>query len=183
TPALANKGIAAAQRYAKVAPDAPHAQHMPSHIFTRVGYWRESIDSNTVAAHVAMAGQDFAEQLHSMDYKVYAYLQLGEDANAKAVIDEMLTVPISAGTFLAGPYALAASPARYLVERGDWAGASTLEVRPGGPPYTTAISWFGRGLGAARSGDHAGAQAAIGQLVTIRNQLREKKDAYWSGQV
>src|SRR6185437_13310560 len=79
--------------------------------------------------------------------------------------------------------ALAASPARYLVERGDWSGASTLEVRPGGPPFTTAISWFGRGLGAARSGDQAGAQAAIGQLVTIRDQLREKKDAYWSGQV
>ena len=118
-----------------------------------------------------------------MDYEVYAYLQLGQDARAKAVIDEMMTVPVSSETFLAAAYALAASPARYAVERGDWKGASALEVRPSPLPYITAISWFAKGLGAARSGDTAQAQAAIAQLVTLRDQLREKKDAYWSEQV
>jgi tetratricopeptide (TPR) repeat protein len=130
-----------------------------------------------------MEGKDFAEQLHSMDYEVYAYLQMGQDIRAKAVIDDMMTVPLSNDTFLAGPYALAASPARYMVERGDWQGAASLEVRPSPLPYTTAISWFAKGLGAARSGDAAQAQVAIMRLTSLRDQLREKKDAYWSEQV
>ena len=118
-----------------------------------------------------------------MDYEVYAYLQLGQDARAKAVIDDMMTVPVSSETFLAAAYALAASPARYAVERGDWKAASALEVRPVPLPHITAITWFAKGLGAARSGDAAQAQAAIAQLVALRDQLREKKDAYWSEQV
>jgi tetratricopeptide (TPR) repeat protein len=183
TPALAEKGIPAARRYAQVAPDAPHALHMPSHIFTRVGYWRDSITSNTASANAAHDGKEAADQLHAMDYEVYAYLQLGQDARAKAVIDEMMTVPVTGDTFLAAAYALAASPARYMVERGDWKGASELEVRPSPLPYTTAISWFAKGLGAARSGDTAQGQAAITQLAVLRDQLREKKDVYWSGQV
>jgi tetratricopeptide (TPR) repeat protein len=95
----------------------------------------------------------------------------------------MMTVPVSGDAFLAAAYALAASPARYTVERGDWKGAAALEVRPNPLPYTTAISWFAKGLGAARSGDAAQAQAAITQLVALRDQMREKKDAYWSEQV
>jgi tetratricopeptide (TPR) repeat protein len=182
-PALAEQGLSAARRYAKVAPDAPHALHMPSHIFTRVGNWRESIDSNIAAAHAAKDSNDLPEQLHAMDYEVYAYLQLGEDTRAKALIAEMATVPISSASFLAGAYAMAASPARYAVERGDWKGASELEVGPGTLPYITAISWFAKGLGAARSGDVAEAQAATTQLVALRDLLREKKDAYWSEQV
>ena len=183
TPALAEKGIPAARRYASVAPDAPHALHMPSHIFTRVGYWQESIASNTASARSAKESKEAADQLHAMDYEVYAYLQLGQDARAKAVMDDMMTVPVSGDTFLAAAYALAASPARYAVERGDWKGAAALEVRPSPLPYTTAISWFARGLGAARSGDAAQAQVAITQLVALRDQLREKKDAYWSEQI
>jgi hypothetical protein len=183
TPALAEKGLPAARRYAKLAPDAPHALHMPSHIFTRVGYWQESIDSNTAAACSAKESKEAADQLHAMDYEVYAYLQLGQDAQAKAVIDDMLTVPVSGDTFLAAAYALAASPARYAVERGDWKSAAALEVRPVSLPHIAALSWFAKGLGAARSGDAAQAQAAIGQLVALRDQLREKKDAYWSEQV
>jgi len=140
TPALADKGLAAARRYAKVAPDAPHAQHMPSHIFTRVGYWQDSINSNIAAARAAEASKDNHEQLHAMDYEVYAYLQLGQDARAKAIIDEMTTVSGFSETFLAGPFALAASPARYAVERGDWKGASALDVRPNPLPFVTAIS-------------------------------------------
>ena len=183
TPALAEKGLTAARRYAKVAPDAPHALHMPSHIFTRVGAWRESIDSNIAAAKAAKAEKEAHDQLHAMDYEVYAYLQLGQDAQAKAVIDEMMSVTGFNGNFLPGPFAQATSPARYMVERGDWPGASALEVRSSTLPNVTAITWFAKGLGAARSGDLAQAQVAISQLVALRDQLREKKDAYWSEQV
>ena len=118
-----------------------------------------------------------------MDYEVYAYLQLGQDAQAKAVIDDMVTVAGFTETFLAGPFALAASPARYAVERGNWKEAAALEVRPSPLPYVTAISWFAKALGAARSGDTVEAQAAIAHLIELRDQLREKKDAYWSEQV
>ena len=118
-PVLAEKGLDAARHYAKIAPAAPHAQHMPSHIFTRVGYWQESIASNIVATRVAAADKEGHDQLHAMDYLVYAYLQLGQDKRASAVIDEMNKVTGFTETFLPGPYALAASPARYAVERGD----------------------------------------------------------------
>jgi tetratricopeptide (TPR) repeat protein len=156
---------------------------MPSHIFTRVGYWQQSIDSNAVAARVAKSDKSGHDQLHAMDYEVYAFLQLGQDAQAKAVIDDMVTVAGFAETFPAGPFALAASPARYAVERGNWKEAAALEVRPSPLPYVTAISWFAKALGAARSGDTAEAQAAIAHLIELRDQLREKKDAYWSEQV
>src|SRR6195256_4637613 len=129
-PPIAEKGLDAARRYAKIAPAAAHAQHMPSHIFTRVGYWTESIASNVEAARVAREAKDFHEQLHAMDYLVYADLQLGQDEKAKAIIDEMMTVTGFTETFLPGPYALAISPARYAVERGDWKAAAVLQVRP-----------------------------------------------------
>src|ERR1700749_4024194 len=119
-PAIADKGIEAARRYAKIAPAAAHAQHMPSHIFTRVGYWTESIASNTESARVAKDAGDIAEQLHAMDYEVYAYLQLGQDAKAKSLIDEMAGVTGLTETYMPGPYAMAISPARYVIERGDW---------------------------------------------------------------
>src|SRR5436190_18408480 len=99
-PPIADKGIEAARRYAKIAPDAPHALHMPSHIFTRVGYWQESIDSNVASARSAKADREASDQLHAMDYQVYAYLQLGQDARAKAVIDEMVGVKGFSETFM-----------------------------------------------------------------------------------
>src|SRR6185437_1392724 len=119
-PPIAEKGLDAARAYAKIAPGAAHAQHMPSHIFTRLGYWQESIDSNTVSRRAASEAADSTGQLHAMDYQVYAYLQLGEDAKAKAVVDDMLAVKGVSETYLPGPYALAASPARYVIERADW---------------------------------------------------------------
>ena len=183
TPALAEKGLEAARRYSKIAPDAAHAQHMPSHIFTRVGYWKDSIESNSVSARVAKADKEAHDQLHAMDYLVYAHLQLGQDAKARAVIDEMSTVAGFAETFFPGPFALAASPARYAVERGDWKGAAALEVRPNSLPHVQAITYFAKALGAARSGDADAAQAAISKLAELRDQLREKKDAYWAEQV
>ena len=179
-PAIAAKGIEAARRYAKIAPAAAHAQHMPSHIFTRVGYWKESIASNAEAARVAKDAQDFHEQLHPMDYMVYAYLQLGQDAKAKAIVDEMTTVTGFTETFLVGPYALAVSPARYAIERGDWQAAAALPVRASPLPQVQAVTYFARALGAARSGNPEAAKVEIAKLVELHGKL---KDAYWSEQV
>ncbi len=130
TPALAERGLDAAKRYSQIAPAAPHAQHMPSHIFTRVGYWKESIGSNAEAARAAKASNEAHDQLHAMDYLVYAYLQTGQDAKAQAILDEMRGIGSFTETFIAGPYALAVSPARYAIERGDWNAAAQLAVRP-----------------------------------------------------
>src|SRR6266852_8375494 len=152
-PSIAEKGLDAARRYSKIAPAAAHAQHMPSHIFTRVGYWKESIASNVESARIAGADKEGHDQLHAMDYLVYAYLQLGQDKKASAVIDEMNMVTGFSETFIAGPYALAASPARYAVERGDWKAAAALQVRPSPLAHVQAVTHFARALGAARSGN------------------------------
>src|SRR4029078_4021969 len=143
-PPIAEKGLDAARIYAKIAPDAAHAQHMPSHIFTRVGYWQESIDFKKVAPRGAKRKSHFSDQLHAMDYQVYAYLQLGQDGKAKALLDEMTGVTGFTETFLVGPYALAVSPARYAVERGDWKAAASLEVRPSPLSQVQAINYFAR---------------------------------------
>jgi tetratricopeptide (TPR) repeat protein len=182
-PPIAEKGLNAARRYAAIAPAAAHAQHMPSHIFTRVGYWTESIASNAESARVAKESKDFHDQLHAMDYVVYADLQLGQDKKAKAVIDEMMTVTGFTETFLPGPYALAVSPARYAVERGDWKAAAELQVRPNPLAQVQAITHFARALGAARSGNPEAAKADIAKLAELRDKLRDAKDAYWSEQV
>jgi hypothetical protein len=182
-PPIAEKGLNAARLYAKIAPDAAHAQHMPSHIFTRVGYWQDSINSNAVSQRVAREASDFHDQLHAMDYQVYAYLQLGQDAKAKAVLDDMTTVKGFTETFLVGPYALAASPARYALERGDWKAAAALEVRPSPLAQVQAITYFARAFGAARSGNPEAAKIDIAKLGELRDKLREAKDAYWSEQV
>jgi tetratricopeptide (TPR) repeat protein len=183
TPALAEKGLDAAKRYSQIAPAAPHAQHMPSHIFTRVGYWKESIGSNTEAARAAKASNEAHDQLHAMDYLVYAYLQTGQDAKAQAVIEEMRGISGFTETFIAGPYALAVSPARYAVERGDWNAASQLAVRPGPLAHVEAMTHFARAFGAARSGKPDAAKADIAKLAELREKLREAKDAYWAEQV
>ena len=181
-PPIAEKGLNAARIYAKIAPDAAHAQHMPSHIFTRVGYWQELIDSNKVAQRVAKEASDFHDQLHAMDYQVYAYLQLGQDAKAKALLDEMPSVTGFTETFLVGPYALAVSPARYAIEQGDWKAAASLEIRPSPLAHVQAITHFARALGAARSGNPDAAKTDIARLGELRDKL-QGKDAYWSEQV
>jgi tetratricopeptide (TPR) repeat protein len=182
-PPIAEKGLEAARRYAKVAPAAAHAQHMPSHIFTRVGYWKESIASNVESSRVANADKEGHDQLHAMDYLVYAYLQLGQDEKAAAVLHEMSAVTGFTETFIAGPYALAASPARYAVERGDWKAAAELQVRASPLPHVQAVTHFARALGAARSGDPEAAKADIAKLTELRDKLRDAKDSYWSEQV
>jgi tetratricopeptide (TPR) repeat protein len=180
-PALAQKGLDAANRYAKIAPAAPHAQHMPSHIYTRVGYWKESIDSNAASVKAAMAEKSVGNYLHAQDYMVYAHLQLGQDKQARAVIDDMIKETDFKATVAAADYALAASPARYAIDRGDWDGASQLSVRPSNLNFAMAVSHFARALGAARSGKPDAAKADIQKLAELRDKLRDAKDNYWSG--
>jgi Tetratricopeptide repeat len=182
-PAIADKGLDAATRYSKIAPAAPHAQHMPSHIFTRVGYWKESIAANLASVRAAKADKEADDQLHGQDYMVYAYLQLAQDKDARAVIDEMLSAKGFNPDARGAGFAVAASPARYVVERGDWSGAAQLEVRPSKFPFVMAITHFARALGAARSGQPEAAKADIAKLAELRDKLREAKDAYWAEQV
>ena len=182
-PPIAEKGLDAATRYSKIAPTAPHAQHMPSHIFTRVGYWKESIAANAGSVRAAKADKEYGDQLHGQDYMVYAYLQLAQDKNARAVIDEMAAATAVNPDLPGASFALAASPARYAMERGDWSGAAALEVRPSKFPHVMAITHFARAVGAARSGKPDAATADIAKLAELRDKLREAKDAYWAEQV
>ena len=181
-PAIAAKGLPAALRYAKIAPNAPHAQHMPSHIFTRVGYWKESVAANLASVEAAKAGKDFGEQLHGEDYLVYAYLQLAQDDNAHKVIDAIEAMTPDPDSF-GGAFSRAAAPARYVFERGDWKAAAGLDVIPNKFPQVMAISHFARALGAARSGDVAAAKLDAARLVELRDRLREAKNDYWATQV
>jgi hypothetical protein len=186
-PALAEKGLSAARRYADIAPDAPHALHMPSHIFTRVGAWEDSVSSNRASAAAANKAGSPAEELHAMDYQAYAYLQLARDADAarvKADADAVIKrVEVSGGYGLAGFFAAAAIPARVALERGDWAGAASLTPLAETFPATEAITWFARALGAARSGKADEAAASAAKLEPLRQRLIQAKDAYWADQV
>jgi hypothetical protein len=178
-PAIADKGLDAALRYSQIAPAAPHAQHMPSHIFTRVGYWKESIASNLASVRAAKAEKEPSDQMHGMDYLVYASLQLARDSDARAAVDEMTATQFNPDAFGAA-FAVAASPARYMVERGDWKGAAAVEVRPSKFPHVMAITHFARALGAARLGNPDAAKADVAKLAELRDKLREAKDGYWS---
>ena len=178
SPALADKGIDAARRYSKIAPAAPHAQHMPSHIFTRVGLWNDSVAANIASVQAAKADKSPGDQMHGEDYLVYAYLQLDQDKNARGVIDDM-TVSTFGPEAFGAHFALAASPARYVVERGDWKGAAELKVIQNGFPHVMAITYFARALGAARSGNPDAAKADIAKLAEMRDKLVEAKVGYW----
>ena len=179
-PSTAAKGLQAADRYAAIAPAAPHAQHMPSHIYTRVGYWKKSINSNIASVKAAKAEKSVGNYLHAQDYMVYAHLQLGQDKQARAVLDDMMLENDFKATLSGAHYALAAAPARYAVERGDWGAASQLAVRPSPFHYVTAMSHFARALGAARSGKPDAAKADVAKLAELSATLRDAKDVYWS---
>ncbi len=191
-PALAERALSAARRYAKIAPDAPHALHMPSHTFTRLGYWQESIDSNLAAAAAARRQGQTAEELHASDYETYAYLQTGQDEAAAAIVNSLpeiasrfdpKAVLIGAGPPAAGYFALAAIPARYALERQDWQQAEGLALRETPFPYTDAMTWFARGLGAARLGHDAAANEAATALTRIQERLSKANEPYWARQV
>jgi hypothetical protein len=192
-PPLAARGLDAARRYAKVAPSAPHALHMPSHTFTRLGYWQDSIDTNIASADAARRMKAPAEELHAMDYEVYAYLQLAQDTDARKLVDALDEVrgrfdtassgSASAAPPMAGAYALAAIPARYFLERGDWVGAARLDAASSAYPFVDAIRWFARGVGAARTKDLASARAAVQALEQIGGKLMQTGESYWAEQV
>lgn len=191
-PALAGRALVAARRYAEIAPDAPHALHMPSHIFTRMGYWQESIDSNLAAAAAARRQGQTAEELHASDYETYAYLQTGQDEAAARIVNSLpeiasrfdpKAVLIGAGPPAAGYFALAAIPARYALERQDWQQAEQLALRETPFPYTDAITWFARGIGAARLGHDAAANEAATALQRIKDRLLRANEPYWGQQV
>ena len=177
-PPLAEKGIAAAKRYASLAPAAPHAQHMPSHIFTMVGLWEESIASNKAALAIQ------SDLLHSTDFIVYAHLQLGQDAKAKALVDAVATFRREKLPSLGAYTGLAAIPARYALDRGDWKGAAALELittdRPQLDFITHAHTRFARGLGMARSGDAAGAKREVEAIGVLRTALQKSDQPYWA---
>ena len=182
-PPIARQGVPAARRYAGIAPDAPHALHMPSHIFTRVGAWADSVATNRRSADVAQTGREPDEALHAMDYMTYAYLQLGRDGEARKVIAESAQVSgVNAGRFV-GPYALAAMPARYAMERGAWREAAQLQPVASKFPFAEAITYSARAIGAARSGDPAAAQGDLEQLEKRVEALKAAKNAYWMTEV
>jgi tetratricopeptide (TPR) repeat protein len=188
TPTLAAKALEAARRYASLAPAVPHALHMPSHTFTRVGSWKESIETNRKSAEAASRNNTPGEELHALDYQAYAYLQIAQDRAAKAVTDHALMLVQNAnGTAAAqngaGAFGIAAIPARYALERGAWAEAAALPVRPAKTPYTEAITHFARAIGAARAGNPGAASADIERLAVLRDTLKSMQDAYWTEQV
>ena len=182
-PAIASRGVEAARRYAEVAPGHPHALHMPSHIFTRLGTWQASVDTNRRSAEAAKGEGNGGEQAHAMDYMVHAYLQLGQDGQAKRVVDESRTITTLNPASFVGYYGVAAMPARYALERRAWKDAVALEPRETRWPFTTAMTHFARGLGFARLGDAASAQKEIDVLASERDALRSQSNAYWANQV
>ena len=193
-PPIAQKGLPAAKLYAAIAPSAPHALHMPSHIFTRVGAWQESIDTNRASARSAQealkqdtTGLRSYEALHAYDYMMYGYMQLGRDREARAVIDEVLSTTKLNVDHFAGAFALAAIPARYMLERRQWADAAKLSLVPkelawGKFPQAESITWFARGLGAARSGDVTQAKNDLERITVLRDTLTQAKISYWAQQ-
>jgi tetratricopeptide (TPR) repeat protein len=195
SPEFAAAGLDAAICYSKIAPDVPHALHMPSHIFTRLGMWQQSIDSNRAAHAAAVAyvrktlgPESFdSETVHTMDYLEYAYLQTADDRRAKEVVDELTSFRQSAPPNLATAYAVAAIPVRYALERRDWPAAAALsEPAIGFPlerfPWAEAMIAYARALGDARTGNVAGAEAEIGRLQSLEDKL-QGKDTYWANQV
>jgi tetratricopeptide (TPR) repeat protein len=174
-PALANRALPAARSYAKIAPSVPHALHMPSHIFTQLGLWQESIASNLASAAAAQEHGLWRDRLHAMQYLEYAYLQSGQETEAKQVLDELNTienaVPENRGT----AHALAIIPALYALERRQWAEAAALQPRANGVPQAEAITYFARALGAARSGDAAQARADVEKLQSLHAAMAQTK--------
>ncbi|HEY5900328.1 MAG TPA: hypothetical protein VIV54_22370, partial [Burkholderiales bacterium] len=181
-PPIAQKGVPSARRYAGIAPDAPHALHMPSHIFTRVGAWQDSAATNLRSAEVAIKTKEGDDALHALDYVVYAYLQLGRDGDARKTYDTARQLSGSTPRFVA-PYALAAMPARLVVERGAWKEAAQLEPMPGKFPFTEAIRYQARAIGAARSGDASAAKAELEEITKRVDALRAAKNDYWATEV
>lgn len=185
SPELASSGLNAARAYAKIAPSVPHALHMPSHIFTRLGLWQEAIESNRAseaAAKSKMKGNPDAA-LHAMDYLVYAYLQKGEEHKVHEIVKEIQSMPRSKNETLTAAYARAAIPSRHVLERRRWQEAFALPAQPGKHPYAEAMIYFTRTVGAARGHRLVEARGEIEVIRAVRDRLSESKDRYWKDQI
>jgi hypothetical protein len=191
---LEGKGLPAARAYAVIAPAVPHALHMPSHIFSRVGLWPEMVESNRASYQAAkneLAGHTFGigsyDALHAMDYLVFGYLQQAQGQAAKLVVDEVAAMQQVKVEDFAAAYAFAAIPARYALERGDWQQAAALQLSPPDMtwekfPHAEAVLVFARGLGAARSGEVAAARKDGERLQTLQERMTAAKLGYWADQ-
>jgi hypothetical protein len=183
-PPIAHHGVAAARKYAAIAPDAPHALHMPSHIFTRLGYWQESIDTNLRSAKSCDTPRC---ELHALDYAMYANLQLGRDAEAKKLAERIFAWSEAESAFV-GAYALASMPARFALERGRWAEAASLKIGSqteaawAKVPQAESVFVYARGIGAARSGNTVQAKQELQRLRAIHEALVAAKSSYWAEQ-
>ena len=181
-PPTAQKGLPSARKYASIAPDAPHALHMPSHIFTRVGAWPDSAATNRRSADVALKGKDFDDALHAYDYIVYAQLQMARDGDARKTYGEAAQINPSTPRFV-GPYPLAAMPARLVIERGAWREAAQLQPLKSQFPFTEANTHFARALGAARTGDVESAKKDLREIEARRDALKTANNGYWATEV
>ena len=192
---LATRSLTAARSYSKIAPAVPHALHMPSHIFTRVGYWQESIDSNLASAqagkaYVAKQGGGYAwdQTLHADDYLVYGYLQTGRDGAARRVVEEIAEYRRAEPESPAAAYALVAVPARYALERRSWSDAAAITMPAitfpwARYPWAEAIITYTHALGSARTGNVAAADKDVERLAALRDALTQTKNGYWADQV
>jgi hypothetical protein len=193
--AICADGIPAAERYAEIAPSAPHALHMPSHIFSMTGKWNEVIRSNLASdasqkaytlrlnPQAGTIQADNPARYHQLDFLTVAYLQLGQDRRAKEIVDMRNSVGVLTPNFRYTAHtAFAAIPVRYALDRSAWAEAAALPVMKTPYAQAEAISWFGRALGAARSRDAAAARADVESLRHLREKLLEEKEAYWADQ-
>lgn len=191
SPALAYKARAAAERYAIIAPSAAHALHMPSHTFTRIGMWEESIDANARSMEAALRAGSIAEALHAADFAMYASLQVGRNSEAKGILDQLPsmaarfdpTAITGAAPGSAGVFALAAIPARWALERSAWGEAAALEPKATAYPYADAMTYFARSLGASHVGELEKARIAIDSLASIQKGLSAAGENYWAEQV
>lgn len=180
---LAPRGLAAARAYSKIAPSAPHALHMPSHIFTRLGLWDDSIASNQAARAAAHKQGDLGEELHAMDYLTYAYLQRGRDAEADQVVVELRAMKdLPAPQFKVG-YAATAMPVRLAIERRAWEDAASLEPLPNSAAHVAALVYWARALGQARAGHPRSADADIDRLQACLREVQTAGNKYWATQV
>lgn len=180
---LAPLGLAAARAYAQIAPAAPHALHMPSHIFTRLGLWDDSIASNEAARRAAHEQGDIGEELHAMDYLTYAYLQRGRERDAERIVEQLRAMgPLLANDFKVG-YAATAMPVRLAIERGRWSDAAALEPLPGSAPHVAAMAHWARALAHARLGRADLAAADIARIEACEAQSRSRGDDYWASQI
>jgi tetratricopeptide (TPR) repeat protein len=194
-PTLAERGLDAARRYSKIAQDSPHALHMPSHIFTRLGFWEDSISSNLASAAAArkdlqrtMPGAFSFDELHAMDYLAYAYLQTGQDAEARKIVEDASRAEKFDKENFAVAYALSAIPARLALERRDWKAATSVTLKPAGFawsrfPWTESTVVFARAVGFARGGDVVSARGEVDRLEKLRDSLKTSGNRYWSDQV